>query len=81
MAETTLIQKSLGQVLHTIPHLVKFPAKHFRVDYDKSADVLYISFARPQNATNSKMLDNGILLRYNNKNLVGMTVLEASKRK
>ena len=81
MAEATLIQKSLGQVLHTVPYLVKFPVKHFRVDYDKSADVLYISFDRPQNATNSKMLDNGILLRYNNKNLVGMTVLEASKRK
>lgn len=81
MAETTLTDKSLNHVFRTIPHLLKFPSKHFLVDYDKSADVLYISIDRPQNATDSKMFDNGILLRYNNKKLVGVTILEASKRK
>ena len=81
MAETTVIQKSVNQIFRSVPYLLKFPVKHFRVDYDNSADVLYISFERPQNATNSKMLDNGILLRYNNKKLVGLTILDASKRK
>jgi len=81
MTEATVIQKSVNQIFRSVPYLLKFPTKHFRVDYDNSADVLYISFERPQIATNSKMLDNGVLLRYNNKNLVGMTVLEASKRK
>ena len=81
MAEATVIQKSVNQIFRSVPYLLKFPTKHFLVDYDNSADVLYISFERPQNATNSKMLDNGILLRYNNKKLVGLTILDASKRK
>ncbi|NMX21943.1 hypothetical protein C5S30_05835 [ANME-1 cluster archaeon GoMg4] len=50
------------------------------IDYDKEADVLYISFTRPQKATDSEMLENGILLRYKGDELVGITVLEASKR-
>ncbi len=49
------------------------------IDYDKEADVLYISFKRPQQATDSEMLDNGVLLRYREDELIGITVLEASK--
>lgn len=78
--EKTLISKSLNEIFYTIPHLIKFPSKRFWVDYDEKADVVYISLNRPQNATDSKMLDNGILLRYRNKTLVGITILEASKR-
>ena len=48
--------------------------------YDEEADVLYISFKRPQKATDSEMLEDGILLRYKDKELVGITILEASKR-
>ncbi|HEC98393.1 MAG TPA: DUF2283 domain-containing protein [Nitrospirae bacterium] len=49
------------------------------IDYDKEADVLYISFKRPQKATDSEMLDNGVLLRRKGDELVGITILEASK--
>ena len=49
------------------------------IDYDREADVLYISFKRPQKATDSEMLDNGVLLRYREDELIGITVLEASK--
>jgi uncharacterized protein YuzE len=50
------------------------------VDYDAEADVLYISFERPQKATDSVMTEDGILLRYRGNRLVGITVLEASTR-
>ena len=50
------------------------------VDYDKEVDVLYISFRRPQRATDSEMLEEGILLRYKDDELVGITILDASKR-
>ena len=50
------------------------------IDYDKEADVLYINFKRPQKATDSEMLDNEVLLRYKEDELVGITILEASKR-
>jgi len=41
---------------------------------------LYISLKRPQKATDTKLLpDKGILLRYRDKDLVGVTVLNACK--
>jgi len=59
----------------------RFPASKLWLDYDAEADVLYISLKRPQKATETIDLDEeGILLRYRKSELVGMTVLDASKR-
>ena len=80
MAKGILEQEYMKEVFETTQHLIKFPSNRFFVDYDKGADVLYISFNRPQKATDRKMLDNGVLLRYHHKKLVGITVLDASKR-
>lgn len=63
-----------------MPFLIDFPTQRYWIDYDSEADVLYISFQRPQKATDSKMTDDGVLLRYRGKQLVGITVLEASTR-
>ncbi len=65
-------------VLQAIPKLVDFPQERFWVDYDRDADVLYISFRRPQDADESVMTDSGILWRYRRDELVGVTVLDAS---
>ncbi len=54
--------------------------ERFRVDYDREADLLYISFRRPQQATDTTVTDEGLLFRYHGKELVGITVLEASTR-
>jgi len=70
----------LNSVFQAVPFLIDFPAQRFWIDYDKEADVLYISFHRPQQATDSQMADDGILFRYRDKQLVGITVLEASTR-
>jgi len=67
-------------VLQAIPQLVDFPKNRFWVDYDRDADVLYISFRRPQDADDSVMTDDGILLRYRQEELVGVTVLDAAAR-
>ncbi len=63
-----------------LPLLINFPESSFKVDYDQKADVLYISFKRPQKTTNTEMADEGILFRYRKDELVGITVLEASTR-
>lgn len=60
--------------------LIEFPVQRFWVDYDSEADVLYISFQRPQKVTDSEMTDEGILFRYRDSQLVGVTVLDASTR-
>jgi len=43
--------------------------------------VLYINFERPQKATDTEITDEGILLRYIEDKLVGITILNASKFK
>lgn len=67
-------------IAQAVPLLVAFPTTHFWVDYDQEADVLYISFERPQKATDTELTDEGFLLRYRHKQLVGVTVLDASTR-
>lgn len=80
MAKEMIQEELLKEVFKITPHLLKFPVSKMWIDYDKEADVLYISFKRPQNATDSEMLENGILLRYRGEELIGITILEASKR-
>ena len=80
MAREALTKSILNEVFKATPHLLRFPKNKLWIDYDKEADVLYLGFDRPQKATDSEMLDNGVLLRYKSDKLVGMTILEASKR-
>jgi len=78
--EKTLAARLTSSISQAVPLLIDFPARRFWVDYDKEADVLYISLRRPQKATNTKMTDDGMLLRYQGEQLVGVTVLDASGR-
>ncbi len=78
--EATLTPTIMQSVTRAIPLLLSFPAQHFWVDYDADVDVLYISFQRPQQATDTETTDEGILVRYRGKDLVGITILDASTR-
>ena len=66
-------------MFEVISHIIKLPESKICIDYDREVDVLYISFKRPQRATDSEMLKNGVLLRYKDDELVGITILDASK--
>ena len=63
-----------------VPKLVKLPANRIWIDYDEDADVLYVSFRRPQHATDSEMRDDGVVLHRRGHRIVGITVLDASTR-
>ena len=78
--EKIITPKISSSVFQAVPLLLDFPTSRFWVDYDQEADVLYISFQRPQKATDTEMTDEGILFRYRGKQLVGITVLDASTR-
>lgn len=80
MEKVAFKQKDVREMLKATSHLIKLPAKQLWIDYDEEADVLYVSFRRPQDATNSVMTENGLVLRYKGRQLVGVTILEASKR-
>ena len=59
----------------------KLPDTKLWLDYDRDADGLYISLRRPQDATDTvDLVGERMLLRYRGKDLVGITVLDASKR-
>jgi uncharacterized protein YuzE len=66
---------SLDRIYEIIPNIVKLPSKKLWVDYDEDADVLYISFEKPQHATDSELLENNVLVRYKNGNIVGITII------
>ena len=67
-------------ILESLPHLLNLPSKQVWFDFDEEADVLYVSFERPQEATDSDMTEDGIVMRYRGDRLVGITILNARKR-
>ena len=48
--------------------------------YDTEADILYLHFKKPNHADNSEMTEDEIIIRYENNEIIGLTVLNASKR-
>jgi uncharacterized protein YuzE len=60
--------------------MLKLPARHVWLDYDKEADVLYMSFRKPQRAKETIELEDDILIRKDGKEIVGLTILNASTK-
>ena len=56
------------------------PFQHIWVDYDEEADVLYLSFRKPQRAKKTVERDDDILIRTDGDKIVGITILDASSR-
>jgi uncharacterized protein YuzE len=78
---TTKKVKAITGAVALAQQVKKFPASKLWLDYDQEADVLYISLKRPQQATETVELEEqGLLLDYRDKELVGITVLDASTR-
>jgi uncharacterized protein YuzE len=81
MAEVAEWQsKDFRRILKAVPRLVDFPAKQVWIDYDAEADVLYLSFSKPQKATDSELRDDGIIVHRRGKKVVGLTIQDASTR-
>ncbi len=63
-----------------ISRLLALPGRQVWTDYDSEADVLYISFRKPQQANDSVMEDDGNIYHYRDDELVGVTVMNASRK-
>jgi len=74
------VEKAVVELLESLPHLLKLPSKQIWFDFDEEADVLHVSFERPQGATDSELTEEGVLMRYRGDQLVGVTILNARKR-
>ncbi len=69
------------EIVRLTPQLLRVPYKRIWYSYDEEADVLYLSFKKPSHADDSELTDDDILIRYEKGEIVGITVLHASKRK
>jgi uncharacterized protein YuzE len=69
-----------GRCVALAMEMLKLPARQMWLDYDKEADVLYVSFRKPQRATETVELDDDILVRKDGKDIVGLTIMNASSK-
>jgi len=67
-----------ADILESAASFLKLGAKKLWFDYDEEADVLYVSFRRPQQVTDSRM-EGDLIYHYRDEELVGVTVLHASE--
>jgi uncharacterized protein YuzE len=66
--------------LKLLPAVERSPQATLWLSYDAEADTLYINFKKPSYATDSELTDDDIIVRYDGEEIVGFTVLHASKR-
>ena len=70
----------IQEYLKLIPAVNKAPQHALWLTYDAEADTLYVNFKKPSVATDSEMTDDDIIIRYEGEEVIGYTVLHASKR-
>jgi len=71
----------IKKILNLVPELLEIPHSRIWTAYDKEADVLYINFKKPSHADDSELTDDDIIIRYEKGEIVGVTILNVSRRK
>ena len=71
---------TLEEAKKMVSHLLNIPFKRVWSSYDEGADVLYLNFKKPAHADDSEMTEDDIIIRYEKGKIIGITILNASKR-
>jgi len=71
------IQNSLSGLF---PLMEKQKKRHLVIDYDKEADVLYLSFDLSQKADETEFFSDDILIRKKSNKVIGLTLLNFKKK-
>jgi uncharacterized protein YuzE len=66
--------------LIAIGHKLEQKHKNVWTSYDQEADILYMHFKKPNRADYSEMTEDEMIIRYEKDEIIGVTVLNASKR-
>lgn len=69
------------EILSLTPQLLSIPFRRIWYSYDEEADVLYLNFKKPSHADDSMLTDDDVIIRYEDGEVIGITILHASKRK
>jgi uncharacterized protein YuzE len=70
----------IKEYIRLVPILRRLPEHYLWSSYDEEGDTLYINFKKPSHATDSEITDDDIIIRYEGDEVVGLTILHASKR-
>jgi len=74
-------EADIKKVIELVPGILGLMQTKVWTFYDKEADVLYMDFKKPGHADDTELTDDNILIRYENEEVVGITVMNASKRR
>jgi uncharacterized protein YuzE len=75
-----MAENDLKNLVNLIPQLLNIRFQNIWLSFDKEADVLYMNFKKPSYADDSELTDDDIIIRYEKNEVIGITVLNASKR-
>lgn len=71
---------SVQEYLKLLPTVKDAPQRSVWLTYDQEADVMYVNFQKPSVATDSELTDDDVIVRYQDDEIIGFTVLHASQR-
>ena len=63
-----------------LPAVRQSPGHSMQCTYDEPADVVYVTFKPEAEATNSELGPGDIVVRYRGDEVIGLTILHASRR-
>lgn len=69
---------AVNEIKRILPWFMK--QKTVWANYDEEADVLYLHFKKPNHADHSELNDDDMIIRYENEEIIGVTVLNVSKK-
>ena len=71
---------AIAEYLRLLPSLKQTEQGSLWMSYDAEADVLYVNFKKPSEATDSELTDDDVIIRYEGAEVIGCTILHASQR-
>lgn len=76
-----MVSAEIGNYLKLAPAMLAAPNGYLWSSYDAEADVLYINFKKPSVATDSELTEDDVIIRYEDDEIIGLTILHVSQRK
>ncbi len=75
-----MTKEDIKKFLPLVSDIMDLHKENIWIDHDREADVVYINFRKPCSSDDSELTDEDIIIRYKDGEVVGLTVLHASKR-
>ena len=71
---------NIDEYLKLLPTLKRSPSNLLWSSCARKRIHSYINFKKPSQATDSDITDDDVIVRYENEEIIGLTILHASKR-